>query len=256
VTQIRRIALVSDFGGAGPYVGQMQLVLSGLAPRIPAAALISNLAPFRPDLAAYLLPGLARDLPSETLYLCVVDPGVGGERGVIALEANGCWYLGPDNGLLSMVERHGRQARVLRIDWRPKNMSNSFHGRDLFAPVAAMLCRGEMPDAVPLRPSSMVGADWPDDLCKVVYVDDYGNLITGVRACALDRDEGLRAAGRQIRCARSFCEVPAGQVFWYENAFGLVEIAVNQGRADLALGIGPGDEVGFPVAITAAAPCR
>ncbi len=255
MTQIRRIALVTDFGGAGPYVGQMQLVLSGLAPRIPAVALISNLAPFRPDLAAYLLPGLARDLPSETLYLCVVDPGVGGGRGVIALEADGCWYLGPDNGLLSLVERRARQVCALRMDWRPKNMSNSFHGRDLFAPAAAMLCRGDTPDAVPLQPSSMVGADWPDDLCKVVYVDDYGNLITGVRACVLDRDEGLRVAGRQIRFARTFCEVRPGEVFWYENAFGLVEIAVNQGRADLTIGIGPGDEVGFPAAIPAAAPC-
>jgi S-adenosylmethionine hydrolase len=246
VTEIQRIALVTDFGGAGPYLGQMQLVLAGLAPRIPVAGLISDLAPFRPDLAAYLLPGLARDLPPGTLYLCVVDPGVGSDRGVIAVEADDCWYLGPDNGLLSIVERRARQSRVLRVDWRPKNMSNSFHGRDLFAPVAATLCRGDMSGTVPLQPSSMVGADWPSDLCKVVYVDDYGNLITGVRACSLNQGAYVRAAGLEIGFARTFCEVRPGQVFWYENALGLVELAVNQGRADRTLGKRPGDEIGFP----------
>ena len=240
---IDRIALVTDFGGTGPYVGQMKLRLSGLLPRIPVIELVSDLVPFRPDLAAYLLPALARDMPARTLYLCVVDPGVGGTRGVLSIEADGDWYLGPDNGLLAMVVRYANEVQVLRVDWRPERLSDSFHGRDLFCPLAAMLIEGETPAAVPLDGEAMLGWNWPEDLGKVIYADRYGNLITGTRAAGLDKDTRLRAGGREIAYARTFCEVPPAQAFWYENSFGLAELAVNQGSARLVLGLGFGDSV-------------
>ena len=241
---IDRIALVTDFGGAGPYVGQVKLRLSGLLSRIPVIDLVSDLVPFRPDLSAYLLPALARDLPAKTLFLCVVDPGVGGMRGVLSIEADGNWYVGPDNGLLAMVARYASEVRVLRVDWRPEGLSDSFHGRDLFCPLAAMLVEGRPPPlSVPLDTGAMLGSNWPEDLSKVIYADRYGNLITGIRASGLDKSKRLCAGGREIAYARTFCEVPPAQAFWYENSFGLVELAVNQGSACLALGLGFGDLV-------------
>jgi S-adenosylmethionine hydrolase len=238
-----RIALVTDFGSRSPYVGQMRLRLDELLPRLPVIELVSDLVPFRPDLAAYFLPALARDMPARTLYLCVVDPGVGSEREVLAVETDGDWYLGPDNGLLVQVARRARSAQVLRVDWRPERLSASFHGRDLFCPIAAKLVEQEPLEWLPLNRGDMLGSDWPDELAKVIYADGYGNLITGIRAACLDESTRLIVAGREVRRARTFCEVPAGQAFWYEDCFGLVELAVNQGNARLALGLEVGDEV-------------
>ncbi|WP_089729710.1 SAM hydrolase/SAM-dependent halogenase family protein [Candidatus Thiosymbion oneisti] len=240
---IDRIALVTDFGVGSPYVGQMKLRLSGLLPQVPVIDLISDLAPFRADLAAYLLPALVRDMPARTLYLCVVDPGVGGERSALAIEADGDWYVGPDNGLLALVARRADRVRVLRVDWRPEVLSASFHGRDLFAPIAASLCDGKLPRYIELDGGLLIGNDWPNALAKVVYADIYGNLITGIQAADLDRDARLRVGGRDITYARTFCAVPPGQAFWYEDAFGLVELAVNQGDAHRTLGLDLGARI-------------
>jgi len=240
---IDRIALVTDFGGTGPYLGQMQLCLSRLLPRPPVIDLVSDLAPFRADLAAYLLPALVRNMPARTLYLCVVDPGVGGERSALAIKADEDWYVGPDNGLLTLITRRAGRAQVLRVDWRPKVLSASFHGRDLFAPVAAMLCDGRVPRCTEINKGTLTGNDWPDQLAKVIYVDRYGNLVTGMQACDLGKDTRLGVGGREIAYAHTFCAVPPGQAFWYENSFGLVELAINQGNAHHTFGLGPGDEI-------------
>ena len=240
---IKRIALVTDFSAAGPYTGQLRLLLDGLLPGLPVLNLVSDLPPFRPDLAAYLLPQLLRDLPSGTLYLCVVDPGVGGERGALALELDDNWLVGPDNGLLAVTARRARELRCRRVDWRPQRLSDSFHGRDLFAPIAASLVEGIVLQGEDLAPEGMLGYDWPEESPRVIYADGYGNLCCGIRAQGVDRSSGIVAADRELRYARTFCEVPAETPFWYENSFGLVELAVNQGRADRLLGLQPGDEI-------------
>ena len=239
---IARIALITDFGG-GIYGGQVRARLSALVPAVPVIDLVHDLAPFRPDLAAYLLPGLVRDMPRGTLYLCVVDPGVGGERGGLLVEAGGDWFLGPDNGLLSRVLRRVDQARASRIGWAPAGRSASFHGRDWFAPAAARLCLGESLGLTGLGRTDPVGADWSDALAAVLYGDRYGNLMCGLQAASMSAGARILAAGRVLRWARTFCEVPPGDAFWYENALGLVEVAVNQGRADRVLDLAPGDPI-------------
>jgi S-adenosylmethionine hydrolase len=246
LTGIARIALFTDFG-PGLYVGQMRARLSALVPHVPVIDLAQDLPPFRPDLGAYLLPALVRDMPRGTLYLCVVDPGVGGERAGLLVESDGDWLLGPDNGLLSRVAHRGREVQAYRIGWQPKDLSASFHGRDWFAPAAARLCLGEHLGLTALDRRALVGADWSDDLPAVVYVDHYGNLMCGLRAGTLPggAQTRIRAAGYVLRRARTFCDVPPGEPFWYENALGLVEIAVNQGRADRLLGLAPGDSIAW-----------
>jgi hypothetical protein len=89
----------------------------------------------------------------------------------------------------------------------------------------------------------MVGSDWPDELPRVVYVDPYGNLVTGIQATSMDLGSIIRADGRELSYARTFSETTAGTAFWYVNAFGLVELAVNQGNAQFALGLDCGDPV-------------
>ncbi len=238
-----RIALVTDFGSNGPYTGQVRLLLQGLSPATPVIELMSDLAPFRPDLAAYLLPRLTEGMPDDTLYLCVVDPGVGGSRGALVLQADNNWYLGPDNGLLSQVARCARSVRCRRIDWKPEKLSDSFHGRDLFAPVAARIVSGKGVSGVSMEADELVGRDWLSQAHCVIYKDGYGNLCTGVDGKSVADAKRVSAGGMFLPYARTFSSIGTGEAFWYRNSFGLVELAVNCGRADEMLGLKPGDSV-------------
>ena len=240
---IQPIVLVTDFG-EGIYVGQMRARLGSLLPGAPVVDLVHDLPAFRVDLAAYLLPALIRDMPGGAIYVCVVDPGVGGPRGALLARARDCWFIAPDNGLLAPLVRCTEGASVQRIGWYPAALSASFHGRDWFAPAAARLSAGKDLQTTPLDPSEMVGCDWPSERAAVVYVDRFGNLMTGLHAANHCSTQSLRVGNRALPHARTFCEVMPGEAFWYENAFGLVEIAVNQGRADRLLALSPGDAVG------------
>jgi hypothetical protein len=237
------IVLFTDFGLHGPYTGQMKAVLHQMAPGISAFDLFTDAPMGNPKASAYLLAAYAAWFPPETVFLCVVDPGVGGARPAIVLEADGRWYVGPGNGLFELVERRATRKRSWDIDWRPERLSASFHGRDLFAPVAAMLARGEPPPGQPRRDDRDRRADWPDDLCEIVYVDHFGNAMTGLRAAVLPPNARLALAGHILERERTFSDRPQGSAFWYENSNGLAEIAVNQGRADRDLGLSTGGPV-------------
>jgi len=168
---------------------------------------------------------------------------VGSARPPIIVEAEGKWYVGPGNGLFELVQRRATSTRSWDIDWKPERLSASFHGRDLFAPVAAMLAQGEPPPGRPHKDGAHRRADWPDDLCEIVYIDHYGNAMTGLRAIKLPGNARLAAAGHVFERAGTFSDRPPGTAFWYENSNGLVEIAVNQGRADRELGLAIGNLV-------------
>jgi S-adenosyl-L-methionine hydrolase (adenosine-forming) len=243
------IVVFTDFGLQGPYTGQIKAVLHQSAPAVPVIDLFADAPVGNPKASAYLLAAYAQWFAAGTLFLCVVDPGVGGTRPSIILEADGRWYVGPGNGLFELVQRRSTTTRSWDIDWKPERLSASFHGRDLFAPVAAMLARGEPPPGQPRKDDTHRREDWPDDLCEVVYIDHFGNAMTGLRALMLPRDARLIATGRVLEPARTFSDRPTGTPFWYENSNGLVEIAVNQGRADRELGLA----IGVPIEIV---PCE
>ncbi len=237
------IVLFTDFGLEGPYVGQMKAVLHHAAPGVPQVDLMADAPAFDARAAAYLLAAYAPAFPQGSVFLAVVDPGVGGARLPLGVEAGGQMFVGPDNGLLALAARRAEAARAWQVTWRPARLSASFHGRDLFAPVAARLARGGEPPGAPSPVADMAGADWPDDLAEIVYLDRFGNAVTGLRADRLPHDAVLRAGGRRLERARTFSEVAAGTAFWYENANGLAEIAANQARADHLLGLEVGDPV-------------
>jgi len=235
------IVLFTDFGAQGPYLGQMEMVIRQTLPAEPVINLVADAPACDPRASAYLLAALAAAIPRQSVVLAVVDPGVGGERRPLVVEADGVLYVGPDNGLFELLLRRARTSRAWEIVWRPENLSASFHGRDLFAPMAARLAAGLGPEDYgcrPVEPSRR--PDWPDDLAAIVYHDHYGNAWTGLRTSALAADAVVRVGEGRLRRARTFSDVPVGEAFWYENSSGLVEIAVNGGAASRlpALAIG------------------
>lgn len=238
------IVLFTDFGLSGPYIGQMKAVLAREAPGVPVIDLFADAPAFDPKLSAYLLAAYATWFPAGTVFLCVVDPGVGTERPPVVVEADGRRFVGPGNGLFEVILRRAERVRSWRIDWTPPVLSASFHGRDLFAPVAAELAtRGPGRRLTPVAVDGLRVPDWPDDLAQVVYVDTYGNAMTGLRATMVPAAAALKVAGRLVPYARTFGEVPVGSALWYENSTGLVEVAVNQGRAADDLILRPGSAI-------------
>src|SRR5260370_32997443 len=141
----------TDFGLAGPYTGQVNAVLQERAPGVPVIQLFADAPPGQPKPAAYLLAAYAAWFPPGTVLLCIIDPGVGSARRGLIAEAAGRLYVGPDNGLFELVLRRVASPRSWEITWRPPEVAASFHGRDLFAPVAARLARGEPPSAMASR---------------------------------------------------------------------------------------------------------
>jgi S-adenosylmethionine hydrolase len=234
------IALFTDFGSADLYVGQVKAVLFRGAPGVPVVDLLHEVPDFNVRAGAHLLSALAAHMPPGSLVLSVVDPGVGSARGAAVIEADGRWYVGPDNGLLSVVAGRAAQCRTWRIRWRPEGLSASFHGRDLFAPIAAELATGGFPEDK-LDQADGLGVDFgTDDLAEIIYIDHYGNGITGIRAARAHRGAKLAIGDTELPFARVYSEVPPGAAFWYENSLGLVEIAVNQGHAARVLGLAVG----------------
>lgn len=239
------ILLFTDFGRGGPYLGQMRLGVERHAPGVQIVDLVSDLTPFNPRAAAYLLASLVPEIPPGSVLLGVIDPGVGTDtRKPVVMRAADRWYVGPSNGLFSIVAQQHPPTQVWEITWRPLRLSASFHGRDLFAPVAAMLAQGEEVPGDPVDVTAIGPQDWPDDLAEIIYFDEFGNAMTGMRANTLSAGARLEVGGYSVSPARTFGEVACGEGFWYANSCGLAEIAVNRGSAREKFGLDVGDPVG------------
>jgi S-adenosylmethionine hydrolase len=230
------IVMATDFGLDGPYTGQVQAVLHRQAPGIPVISLFADLAAFDIQGAAYLLPPYTQGFAPGTVFLCVVDPGVGGARPGVMVRADGRWFVGPNEGLFAILARRVGQIECWELP-AAAGASASFHARDVFAPVAARLARGGGETGIAVSVDTLRRADWPDDLFRVLYIDRYGNAITGVRAETVPDDTVLRVGDYLLPRARTFSDVAPGTPFWYRNANGLVEIAVSRGDAARELGL-------------------
>lgn len=225
------IAILTDFGLDGPYTGVMKSILAHRAPQVPVIDLFADVPAHDIRSGAHLLAAYQTEFPDETVFLCVVDPGVGSEqREPVIVRADRNWYVGPDNGLFDVVAARSEALDAWRIRWRPERMSASFHGRDLFAPVAAMLAMGDFPEAQPYR--FEVTPVMAEDLPRVIYVDHFGNLLTGLRAANQGPVEAVNFKGQAVPRVWTFSDVAQGMPLCYENPTGLLEISVNCGRAD------------------------
>ena len=238
------IFLFTDFGSADIYVGQMKAVLHAHAPESPVIDLLNDAPAFAVEESAHLLCALALRLPKSAVIVGVVDPGVGSARGAVAVEADARWFVGPDNGLFSVLSARAQSSSCFALDWLSPPESASFHGRDLFAPAAAAIASGDIDMQTRPRLEELHVQLDRADLPRIIYVDHYGNLLTGLRASALDKRAIVRLNDRVLTHARVFSDVPIGELFWYENSIGLVEIAANQASASRALSAAIGDRVG------------
>ena len=235
------VFLFTDFGYSGPYVGQMKAVLYERLPEGTVIDLMHDAPRFNPKASAYLLAALAEFMPANSVTAAVIDPGVGSKRKAIALKTDSRWFVGPDNGLLALVARHAKSAKIYDIAHVPSHLSASFHGRDLFAPVCAELAQGILKSLSPRKQQDRIlGSDWPEDCAEIIYIDEFGNAMTGMRFDLLPTTCDIRVDSQLVPVRRTFSDAPVGAPLAYRNSQGLLEIAVNQGsaNADLALEIG------------------
>lgn len=242
------IYLFTDFGWAGPYVGEMKAVLARHMPGVDVVDLMHDAPVFNPRACAYLLAALSKQFKDGDICLGVVDPGVGAStRRPILLEAGGIRYVGPDNGLFAVLAHREKQLSCREILWRPQPLSASFHGRDLFAPAVCQIYRESMIETKPIPVDSMAGKDFPEQLAEIIYIDHFGNAVTGLAAKQFSADTIFTVMDRQVTNARTFSDVQPGELFWYENSMGLVELAANCSSAKELLNLAIGSRILFTI---------
>ena len=246
------ITLITDYGLRDPFVG---IVTGQILARFRDARVVSlthEVTPFQPGEAGFWLSRSWREFPTGTVHVAVVDPGVGTPRDILVVGAAGHLFLAPDNGLLDRVRHSVRVEHCHRLDvarlaaFEIHPRSNTFHGRDLFAPVAAELAAGR---ALPadMGPASLLGAlqqpERQPGRGQVVVIDRYGNLISDLEAdeVAAVVATHVRLAGRDLPLRRTYGDAGAGEALALVNSFGLVEVAVNGGSAARTLGVGRGE---------------
>jgi S-adenosyl-L-methionine hydrolase (adenosine-forming) len=238
------ITFLSDYGPGDEYVGVVHGVIAGIA---PAARIIDLGHGVPPQDVRTGARRLARALPfvPAGVHLAVVDPGVGGPRRAVALRAEARWLVGPDNGLLlDAAARFGGVERAFDIGespWRLEPVSATFHGRDIFAPVAAHLALGDEP-SLEIDPAGLVRLEplaATPGAAIVLEVDSFGNL-------RLDAPAGIESAsvqGHAVVAARTFGDVEPGALLLYTASDGSPALAVNGGSAAALLGVRAGDEI-------------
>ncbi|MGH8727528.1 MAG: SAM hydrolase/SAM-dependent halogenase family protein [Burkholderiales bacterium] len=239
------IILFTDFGAGDIYVPQVKAVLRRNGAQ-DVVDLLHDAPAFNLRSSAHLLAALSFKFDPGSVFLAVVDPRVGSEREAAVVMTEGRWYVGPDNGLLSVLASRS-PANFFRITWRPPDLSRSFHGRDLFAPIAAAIAKGEFPKDKVEQAESLKINFGAGDLAEVIYIDHYGNAITGLRAESLNSNARLRIGGHTLQPAEVFSCLNPGELCWYENSIGLIEIAMNRGNAAQQLNLSIGQTVSIEI---------
>jgi len=264
------VTLTTDFGLSDPYVAQMKAPILSIAPEARIVDLTHQIAPQAVSEAAFVLETSWRFFPEGSIHLVVVDPGVGTSRRRLVMQAQGHYFVGPDNGCLSAAlpeearglrpAEAGYEARMVRVpagvravsaerlDALPRPPSATFEGRDVFAPLAALLASGADVAGFgpPLEiifafaafrgPAVSGGLDG-----MVIRVDRFGNLITDIRGEDLEARAAVRIAGEELPVARTYVETPGLAAI--VGGSGYLEIAMRNGNAAAALASGPGTAV-------------
>ena len=242
----RIITLLTDFGTADGYVGEMKGVLFTAAADAALVDVAHDLSPQDVDGARLALARYWRKFPPGTVHIAVVDPGVGSERAALAVESEGRFLVGPDNGVLSPALLHaGMRCVALPI---PPGAAPTFHGRDVFAPAAAELARGIALDALGEPIDRPIVRRTPEAIRRgdgtiagvVITIDRFGNAVTNLMA---RRGGALSVNGHRLPLSRSYSDVPSGVLVALVGSNGLVEIARRDGRAAEQLGLTRGSEV-------------
>ena len=238
-----RITLLTDFGTVDGYAAAMKGIIASVAPDAIVDDAGHDIPPGDIESAAWALGAYWRRYPPGTVHLVVVDPGVGTKRDGIALEVDGRFMVGPDNGAFDWALRDAAGDPIVYELERPDDMSATFHGRDLFAPAAARLAKGEAIASLGPRKPGIVRLAWPEPVRHargvdgvVVHVDHFGNLITNLPADVVSGDCIIRVGIMEVDIRRTYGDVSPGELIAHVGSRGLIEIAVRDGRASDRLG--------------------
>ncbi|HEX6983136.1 MAG TPA: SAM-dependent chlorinase/fluorinase [Balneolaceae bacterium] len=252
------ITLTTDFGLQDYYVSAMKAVMLGIAPDVRLVDISHEIPSQDIMVGSWILQNSAMLFPDNTVHTVVVDPGVGTERRPIALKVENQFFVGPDNGIFSLLVKD-REFKAVRLTnkkyWR-ENTSNTFHGRDIFAPVAAHLSCGVNIDDLGERVEELVTYRWTVPIADkdglegmVIHIDKFGNLVTNLSSELLEEvidDKKVKVyVGTFIldEVATTFASVTEGEPVAYIGSSGMLEIGINKGNAEKMLGVQKGARV-------------
>jgi S-adenosylmethionine hydrolase len=261
----RIITLTTDFGLTDGFVGTMKGVILGINPNATIVDITHDIAPQNVEQGAFLFANAARHFPANAIHVVVVDPGVGSARRAIAVQAGETVFVAPYNGVLTQaidnyqMSTHNLHVRAVHLDkpeyWLPR-VSNTFHGRDIFAPVAAHLSLGVPLEALGDPIDDWVRLSWyaaafraGDEIAgRVTHIDRFGNIITNIGEellAGMDRARLIvRIGARQVRGLKgTYADVASGEAIALISSSWQVEIAVRDGNAAQVLEAHVGDEV-------------
>lgn len=247
------IALLTDFGTSDYYVGAMKGVILSIDSDAVIVDITHEIAPQDIASAGFILRACYKDFPVGTTFLCVVDPGVGSKRRAIVVQTNRYFFVGPDNGLFSFFLDENAAVHMIENEayFRPP-VSSTFHGRDIFAPIAAHLSKGVEPtefgsrvdDAVVLANSQPRQLDENTIEGRVIHIDRFGNLVTNIPSLVADRFSEIDIAGTSISELRqTYAEARRGEPFAIVGSAGFIEISVKNGSAAETLNVGRGTPI-------------
>lgn len=242
------ITLTTDFGLDDPFVGVMKGAILGIAPEVQIVDITHSIPSHNILQASLILRNSYCFFPKGTVHVVVVDPGVGSSRRPILVVTKRYFFIGPDNGALSLASELEDQVQVFHLTSRKhflNPVSNTFHGRDIFSPVAAWLSRGTAPDLLGERVASLVKLDFPRVrrngntlTALVLYTDKFGNLVTNISAQDLSGPEKdslpfvIQLGDKMISQLRpSYAGAAPGEIFSIWGSSGLLEISMNQASA-------------------------
>lgn len=252
------IALITDFGTRDWYVASTKGVLLSISPQSAVVDITHQIAPGNIVQASFILQQCFRHYPQGTVFLVVVDPGVGTERAPITVQAEGYYFVGPDNGLFSFLQNKTHSPlRIRKIEnpeWIKGQPSHTFHGRDIFAPAAAWLAKGTPFESVgsALTHATTIETTHPEFSeekvkAEVSFVDHYGNIITNLHVNEWQRHYPQASAviykKKAIPLSKTYGDVPSGAFTAYFGSGAYLEIAVNGGNAAESLGLLPGGKI-------------
>ena len=251
------ITLTTDFGLSDPFVGIMKGVILGIAPEAQIIDISHEIHSYDILEAAFIIDTSYRYFPAGTIHVIVVDPGVGSARRPMAVTAKEHIFVAPDNGVLSYILNGDISAQAAFAYWIKNQslflnaVSQTFHGRDIFAPVAASLAMGTPIESVGPRITDFVKNALPKPrpqggklVAMVLRIDKFGNVITNLKRSHLGNAFVIRVAGLAItRFCRNFSEAEPGEFFALEGSTGYIELALNQGSAADRLNVRRGAEI-------------
>ncbi|WP_291322183.1 SAM-dependent chlorinase/fluorinase [Desulfonatronospira sp.] len=250
------VALLTDFGLEDPYVGQMKGVIYSHCPGAAVIDLSHGVQAFNIHQAGFVLRSSLDYFPDDTVFIAVVDPGVGSERGIILAESRNSWILAPDNGLLSQALEDGLVGICRRFTGKPP-LSTTFHGRDIFAPLGAILAREQkVPEGFEHFDQEEIIKHYPPVpavcssglKCLVLHRDRFGNLVLNLDINSwAGRLQGIemQVGGYDMVLVSYYAAIPEGKLGMVTGSQGRLEIAAREDSAARLLGFGPGDEVVF-----------